>query len=198
MTDREINGIVIEKHGAGYNVTFQVWIPGTLLPFTLTDVYQQVSEATPSGTGPIDFDDPDQPATPAEKKRRGRGAAKKEEEQVEETTEEETEEEEKPKRGRGRPKKKAEDDAKEEKPKRGRGRPKKEPEPEPEPEPEEEGISDEDLMLAVNDAREEIGADVIMEILEEFGVASVDELDQEQREEFIEILENEVNGGEED
>jgi len=71
------------------------------------------------------------------------------------------------------------------------GRPKKEPEPEPEEEDDE--ISDEDLMKACSRAGKAITPAGVREIIEAYGVGdNVRDLTQEQRLEFIDTLDQEV------
>jgi len=104
-------------------------------------------------------------------------------------------------------------EAKEEKPKGRRGRKsKKDTAADPDDIPTEkvaakdEKISDADVSKAASEAAEKIGVDPVLEIIEEFQVEkdgkmipceNVNQLDQEQRKEFLEILRKEQNPDEE-
>ena len=107
----------------------------------------------------------------------------------EEQQEEAPAEEEKPKRGRGRPKKEEAEAEEKPAPKRGRGRPKKE-EPAPEPEAEEaEEITDIQLAKAASAAAKATNKETVTAVLSEFGVTSVNDLEQGDRQTFLDTLE---------
>lgn len=134
--------------------------------------------------------------------KRGRGRGKAEEAEPEA----EDEPEEKPKRSRRAPAK-TEEAEPEEKPtraRRGRGKA-EEAEPEADAEPEEkpararrgrakpkDGISDEDLTKAASEAAEVVGPKVVKEILETFDVDTVQDIPQADRQEFLDVLTEEV------
>ncbi len=50
------------------------------------------------------------------------------------------------------------------------------------------GISDEDLTKATSQAAQELSPGVVMDVLEQFGVSEIRDLDQGQRKEFVALL----------